>query len=114
MMPSRPRLRQNGWTGGAAMTEEALFHAALAVPPAERAAYLSEHCPEPDSRRRVEDLLAAHGRPVGPLDSPATGALASAGPGADALSSAGAVICPYKLPQRLGEGRMGKGWVTDQ
>src|SRR5450755_1349958 len=68
------RLAPHCSRGGFAVTEEALFHAVLAVPAADRPAYLSEHCPHPELRRRIEELLAAHDKPAGPLDaSPATG-----------------------------------------
>ncbi|HEX4590030.1 MAG TPA: serine/threonine-protein kinase, partial [Gemmataceae bacterium] len=93
------------------MTEEVLFHAALALPPAERAAYLAEHCPDPDIRRRVEDLLAAHDR-VGPLDSPATGDYQSSGP--PVADAAGTQIGPYKLSQLIGEGGMGAVYMAEQ
>jgi hypothetical protein len=67
------------------MTEEALFHAALAVPAADRAAYLDAHCPDPDLRRCVEELIEAHDRSDGPLDS---GAYSPSAPlGADDLGS---------------------------
>src|SRR5215203_3531552 len=91
------------------MTEEALFHAVLAVPAADRAAYLAEHCPDPDIRRRVEELLAAAGR-SGPLDA-ATGVYASTPP----PTAVGAVFAGrYKLRELLGEGGMGTVYVADQ
>jgi len=98
------------------MTEEALFHAVLAQPPAERAAYLTAHCPDADLRRRVEELLAAHDRPAGPLDaSPATGAYeASVPPVAEVAGSPGMMIGPYKLLQLIGEGGMGSVWMAEQ
>jgi eukaryotic-like serine/threonine-protein kinase len=96
------------------MTEEALFHAALAIPPADRTVYLAAHCPDPDMRRRVEELLAAHAQ-AGPLDAPAgTGAYASVPPAADSLGSPGTMIGPYKLLQRIGEGGMGAVWMAEQ
>src|SRR6476661_2954120 len=97
------------------MTEEALFHAALAVPAADRAAYIAEHCPDPDLRHRVEGLLAAHERAAGPLDAPATGAYdPSRPPVADDRGAPGAVIGPYKLLQLIGEGGMGAVWMAEQ
>ncbi len=43
------------------MNEESLFAAALdRADPADRAAFLAAHCPDPAARRRVEVLLAAH------------------------------------------------------
>ena len=64
------------------MTEEVLFHAVLSRPAADRAAYLAAHCPDPDLRRRVEGLLAAHDRPAGRTRRPATGAYARRRPAA--------------------------------
>ncbi|HEX5124527.1 MAG TPA: hypothetical protein VFV97_14890, partial [Rhodanobacteraceae bacterium] len=36
-----------------------LFETVLALAPAERAAFLSAHCPDPDQRAAVERLIAA-------------------------------------------------------
>jgi serine/threonine protein kinase/tetratricopeptide (TPR) repeat protein len=94
------------------MTEEALFHAALAVPPAERAAWLAEHCPDSELRRRVENLIAAHDRPAGPLDSPATGAYEPSA--ADVPGAPGMQVGQYKLLQLIGEGGMGAVWMAEQ
>jgi tetratricopeptide (TPR) repeat protein len=92
------------------MTDEDLFHAAAALPEDQRAAYLAERCPDPDRRRQVEDLLAAHDRPAGPLDNPATGAYVSA-----PRVAVGAVFAGrYKLREVLGEGGMGTVYVADQ
>jgi serine/threonine protein kinase len=95
------------------VTEEALFHEALAVPPADRAAYLADRCSDPELRQRVEGLLAAHDRPAGPLDSPAAATGAYSADPAPA-ERAGAVIGPYKLLQLIGAGGMGEVWMAEQ
>ncbi|QDU22819.1 SUMF1/EgtB/PvdO family nonheme iron enzyme [Urbifossiella limnaea] len=61
------------------MTEETLFAAALdRADPAERSAFLNAHCPDPEARRRVEELLAAHAAAGSFLNHPAVGADATA------------------------------------
>ena len=51
------------------MTEETLFHEALAKPPAERAALLDQACVgQPQLRTAVEALLAAHDASGNQLD----------------------------------------------
>ena len=54
------------------MDEESLFVAALEKPTAaERAVFLDQACAgDAALRRRVEQLLAAHGKPAGILDQP--------------------------------------------
>src|SRR5262245_55245502 len=54
------------------MTEESLFHEALAKAPAARAAFLDQACAgQPELRAAVEALLAAHAASGHPLDRPA-------------------------------------------
>jgi tetratricopeptide (TPR) repeat protein len=75
------------------MTEETLFHEALAKPPAERAAFLDAACAgQPELRASVGALLAAHEASAGPFDRPAAalGQTAASDPEAAGPSATGA------------------------
>src|SRR5436853_2414016 len=89
-----------------------LFLAVLAVPTADRPAWLEQKCgQDAELRRRVELMLAAHDTPQSLLDRPAPAAVppdaATANFAGPESEQAGAVIGPYKLLQQLGEGGMG-------
>src|SRR5207253_1500768 len=96
-----------------------LFLAVLAVPPADRPAWLEQKCgQDAELRRRVELMLAAHDTPQSLLDRPAPAAVPPDAATADLAGSederAGAVIGPYKLLQQLGEGGMGTVFMAEQ
>ena len=88
------------------LPDEALFEAALNCrTPAERAAYLDRVCAgQPELRRQLEILLAAHDQSGAFLETPATPidpALKLDLPGEEAP---GTVIGCYKLQEKIGEG----------
>lgn len=76
-----------------------LFAAALEKQPHERSAYLDRFCLEPDVRRQVESLIAAHERHEQVLENQSV----SAG---ETLSG-GAKVGPYEILAPLGAGGMG-------
>src|SRR5262249_46568082 len=96
------------------MSEEEIFHQALARPdPEERAAYLQQACGgDAPLRAAVEELLRAGvgapgfmgGRP------PGVGATVDVPTG----EGPGAAIGPYKLLQEIGEGGMGTVFMAEQ
>jgi serine/threonine protein kinase/tetratricopeptide (TPR) repeat protein len=96
------------------VSDESIFAAALAIPsPSERVAYLDRACAgQPDLRREVEELLAAHAAD-NPLDRP-PGDLGLTGPHQPAVERPGVSVGPYKLLQEIGEGGMGTVFMAEQ
>jgi eukaryotic-like serine/threonine-protein kinase len=82
---------------------EALFHDTLALPPAERDAFLAAACDE-TTRREVEALLRASEDEPWFLDDPLVKSLAA---GQDGDLAIGTRIGDYEITERLGSGGMG-------
>ncbi len=88
---------------------ETIVLVALEQPdPAARAAYLAAACPDPEVRRHVARLLAAHPRVGRFLTAPAT---AEYGPLAECP---GQLVGPYRLLEQIGEGGFGVVYMAEQ
>ena len=85
-----------------------LFHRALALPPAERAALVQRECAGADAvRDEVVALLAAHERADRFLAQPAASSVARPETAGSAANRAGQHVGQYRIERVLGEGGMG-------
>jgi eukaryotic-like serine/threonine-protein kinase len=93
------------------MSEEDIFHEALALAPAARAAFLDRACPGAPARAAVEALLRANVGATGFLAGPAPETTVARPSDADTGESE---IGPYKLLEPLGEGGFGVVFLAEQ
>lgn len=90
---------------------EELFHAALALEPGQRAAFLSQACAsDPELRAEVE-LLINTKKPKSQTDS--TAQAAETGQADESVSFVGPIISHYRVRSRLGAGGMGEVYLAD-
>jgi serine/threonine protein kinase len=95
------------------MNPEDIFHAALAQPPGDRAAFLAAACNgDEGARKRVEALIHAHENPGSFLaERPLLPAATYDQP---LVEAPGTVIGPYKLREKIGDGGFGIVYVAEQ
>src|SRR5262245_21363632 len=86
-----------------------LFHAALARPAQERAAFLAENCGgDEELRREIEVLIASHQQPKDFIENHAGDLAAEMLAGGGAGVAVGQTVGPYKILELLGAGGMGQ------
>jgi non-specific serine/threonine protein kinase/serine/threonine-protein kinase len=92
---------------------EELFHAASALSPGERDAFLRARCvDDPELRGEVERLLTAHARAADFIASPAIAAARDWTPAEERLD--GRMVGPYRVVREIGRGGMGAVYLAER
>lgn len=92
---------------------ENLFHTALELEPAERAAFLAQACDGDGALRdEVESLLASHRQAAGFIESPAADLAADLLADHQTRLSGGRTVGPYQIVDLLGVGGMGEVYLA--
>ena len=90
-----------------------ILHSALEVDAAQRASFLDKKCgDDPDLRRELESLIAAHGQADGKFESPAMEVLAATVSNDEASVVVGETLGHYQVIKKIGSGGMGEVYLA--
>src|SRR5215470_9677321 len=90
-----------------------IFQSVIELPRSEQAALLDRHCSDdPDLRREVESLIAAHGQAEDSIETLAAEVAVKMLAGGRPASLTGRRIGPYQVTDQIGQGGMGEVYLA--